>query len=305
MTKASKSEAPTPTADGGWLTRYLFRPKTLLLLAIVVSLTAVLPMIARVLPNLSSRPEYQVRTSNIEISDPPPWVPSDLVKQVVKRAGLPDEVSLLDEELTQEVAEAFRHHPWVADVIRVEKSVPSRIRVELSYRRPVAMVQVKQGMYPIDPDGILLPPADFSVSDTELYPVIRNISSTPQGPAGTRWGEIGAVGAARLADVLGPYWERFGLAAIHVPRRIQAEVTLDEIHFSLITKGGSRIIWGRAPGVDHPGELSVEQKIGRLEQYLADFGVFDHPHGPYEIDIRHWKEISRRPLSARKHRLRR
>ena len=65
---------------------------------------------------------------------------------------------------------------------------------------------------------------------------------------------------------------------------------------ALRTTGGSRIIWGRAPGSDRPGELSAEQKIGRMEEYLARKGGFTDPQGPLEIDIRHWKEITARPL---------
>jgi hypothetical protein len=193
----------------------------------------------------------------------------------------------------------------VAEVISVRKSIrpsrlagPARLEVELSYRQPVAMVEVKLGMYPVDALGTLLPPADFSVADTKRYPVIRNVSSTPQGPAGTHWGDECVVAAARLAAILGPHWKRFDLEAIRAPRREQAKVEPDDLVFELATQGGSTILWGRAPGTDHPGELSPEQKIGRLEKYLADFGSFDQPHGPYEIDIRHWQEISRRPLAA-------
>ena len=76
----------------------------------------------------------------------------------------------------------------------------------------------------------------------------------------------------------------------------------------LMAKGGSRIIWGHAPATSHPetgkpeaghpGELSTKQKIGRLDEYVTKFGGFDSPQGPYQIDIRHWRDISRTPLSA-------
>ena len=71
----------------------------------------------------------------------------------------------------------------------------------------------------------------------------------------------------------------------------------DEAIYELRTVGGSHIIWGRAPDSDHPGELTYQQKIGRLEDYATRNGGFSDEHGPYEIDIRHWHEISRQPLS--------
>ena len=67
--------------------------------------------------------------------------------------------------------------------------------------------------------------------------------------------------------------------------------------YELRTAGGSHIIWGRAPGSDHPGELTYQQKVGRLEDYATRNAGFSDEHGPYEIDIRHWHEITRQPLS--------
>jgi hypothetical protein len=115
---------------------------------------------------------------------------------------------------------------------------------------------------------------------------------------------VAVLGAARLAEALlqapsgqPSHWQRLNLIAIHVPT-LDGRTNIEDLSYELIAPGGSRIVWGRAPGSGHPGELSVEQKIGRLQKYVSDFGGFDRPHGPYEIDIRHWQEISRRPLSA-------
>ncbi len=36
-------------------------------------------------------------------------------------------------------------------------------------------------------------------------------------------------------------------------------------------------MWGRPPGTTHPGELSVDQKVGRLQKYVRDYGGFDQP----------------------------
>jgi hypothetical protein len=112
-------------------------------------------------------------------------------------------------------------------------------------------------------------------------------------------------GLTRLADRFQqPYdeqsthWEHLNLAGIQLPSRATAELKIEDIQYQVLTKDGSRIVWGRAPGTDHPGELSAEQKIGRLTQYLADFGTFRPPHGPLEIDIRHWQEITQRRLST-------
>ena len=120
------------------------------------------------------------------------------------------------------------------------------------------------------------------------------------------------IGAAELAELMMrpaesttitlpalTQWERFQLREIRVPRRHSASQRANDLVFEFISRGGSSIIWGRAPGNDHPGELSADQKLGRLEKYITAFGSFDDQHGPYELDIRHWRDISRRALAIR------
>lgn len=297
-TVAAETE-PEPRS-GNWLTRLLFRPRFLLFLAVAISASAAVPLVLRMLPELSEREEYRLTAADIHVTAPPAWAPRDLVHRIVESGHLPNTMSILDDKLVDNIAGAFQNHPWVAEVTRVQKSIPAAVSVELVYRKPAAMVQMKQGLYPVDADGVLLPPADFSPSDAGRFPLLENIKSPPQGPAGTTWGDVGVLGGARLAAALAPHWVAFDFAAIRAPRQKSAHTTIEEMVFEIQTRGGSRIIWGRPPGTNHPGELSADQKIGRLREYFARFGGFDQPHGPYEIDIRHWQEISRRRIAVAK-----
>jgi cell division septal protein FtsQ len=298
-TTAAEKSAEDKSAVGNRLTRLLFRPRMLICLATAVALTAAVPVGLKRLPKLHERPEYRLQTANISINEPPRYVPSDLLQQVIELAELPDELSLLDDGLVARVASSFARHPWVAEVVEVKKAAPARLTVTLRYRCPIAMVKVQQGVYPVDVEGRLLPPADFSVAETARYPLILNVKSTPLGPAGQMWGDATVVAAARLADILQADWEQLKLAAIYAPRQTVASQSIADVQLELVTEGGSHILWGRAPGSNYPGELQPEKKIGRLKKYQADFGSFDEPLGPYEIDIRHWQEISRRPLVQR------
>ena len=54
---------------------------------------------------------------------------------------------------------------------------------------------------------------------------------------------------------------------------------------------------GPCAGDRPPGRAVAGTKIGRLEDYVQRNGGFSDDHGPYEIDIRHWHEITRQPLS--------
>lgn len=295
--------APAPPPPPRW--KAAFHPRVLAATALFVTVVVFAPRVYKALPKLEERAEYRLRLDAVEVTPPPRWLPPDFVSLVMKDAGFPRDVSLLDDDLVGKTAAAFRKHPWVANVVRVRKNRNSGLSVELVYRQPVAVVEVSDGLYPVDRTGILLPPADLAPAEAVRFPRILNVATRPSGPAGTEWGDLNVVGAARLASVLlesryegEPTWRRFDLAAIRVPRARASKPSLDEVGLELITTAGSRIVWGRPPGSSHPGELSVDQKVGRLQKYVRDFGGFDRPNGPYLIDITHWQEISRSSIAA-------
>ncbi|MCA9036062.1 MAG: hypothetical protein KDA91_13080 [Planctomycetaceae bacterium] len=292
---------PQPSSPS--LLRWFFRPGTLMLTAAIASVWILAPVIVRQLPKLDARPEYRVSPGQITINPPPRWIPPDLVAQVFERAEFGDSESLLDETLSERIAAAFYTHPWIENVRTVRKSFPAHLTVELVYREPVAMVKGVDGYYPIDRNGILLPPADFSIADIERYPVIERVASVPMGKLGEPWGDPVVEGAAQLAAVLNKqegdqpsWWKQLEVKSILVPRRVALADSADSLEYQLETVGGSHILWGRAPNTRHPGELTVEQKLQRLAEFHSDLG-FDDEHGPYEIDIRPWHGIGRGRLA--------
>lgn len=289
---APKKSRLNPIADK------LFRPVRLAKFACLIGLAVFLPYFVQHLPNLAARPEYRLRTSMIRVvpaSERP--VPEDLVEQVRRLNDLPRELSLLDPRLCPNLAAAFAKHPWIAKVVSVKQSFPADVVIEVEYRRPMAMAQVKGGRIPIDGEGVVLPSEDFSVSDVPRYPTIRLAGAGNMSQTGNRITEPGLIGAARAAQLLAPKWSELELEAIELPRDRSSIKKIDDIVLQLQTKGGSVIIWGRAPGTSHPGELTAPQKLARMEKYHSEFGGFDRPSGPYEIDIRHWQEITRKPAA--------
>ena len=297
------SENEPKTRKRSFLLR-CFQPRVLICLAAIVSAVVFVPQLMRMAPDLKNRPEYIVELKDIHVTQPPAWVPIGFIDEALAAAKLQTPFSLLDKELAARLAGAFEKHPWVEKVRLVEKQFPARIFIDLDYRKPVAMVRVGNGFYPVDRQGILLPPEDFSMDAPDAFPVIGSVLSVP-GPAGTLWDDPAVIGAAELATILHDstpeersYWAEFDLQEIRVPRRHSSTQSANDLVFELLTPGGSSIIWGRAPSNDHPGELSADQKLGRLKKYVASFGSFDDRHGPYELDIRHWQDISRRALAV-------
>lgn len=282
--------------EGSFFARWFLRPAALLVLIGGVSVYIAGPVAWSWLPDLTRRPEYRVKADEIRFTEPPPWIPRTFLHDVIREGGLPEELSLLDDGLVDHVAAAFQKDAWVDRVVSVRKDFTQHLTVAIEYRKPVAFVVTETERYPVDRDATLLPPPSFPSGSGEL-PLIKNAHSTPQGLAGTAWGDRIVEGAAKLADVLGPCWKKLQLESIQIPEAASTRKGPDETIYELRTMGGSHIIWGRAPGSDHPGELTFQQKIGRLEEYAARNSGFSDEHGPYEIDIRHWHEITRQPLS--------
>lgn len=300
MARAGKSDAESHSRTatvGPTFIQWFFQPAMLFRMALISGAFALWPYAIQKLPSLGSRPEYRISFARIQV-DPAPEhpVPANLVEQVAELSGMPYELSLLSESLTVDIAQAFRRHPWVSKVVRVRKSFPAAIVVEVEYRQPVVMAQVYGGLIPIDVHGVILPTVDFSSSDANRFPLIKTDASKPRIRPGDIWKDPGILAAARLAHHISDRWTKLKLEAISISRVDNPAMEPNDVILELICKGGSRIVWGRPPGNNHPGELEATQKVSRIEKYLVDYGDYSVPHGPYEIDIRHWQEISRRPL---------
>jgi hypothetical protein len=287
-------EEPPPRPS---LRERLFRPRLLIAAACLAMIPVFGPWLVQQIPDLTARSEYRLPIQELVLippaTDP---IPPEFIEQVRRRADLPTELPLLDPALPGELAAAFAAHPWVERVDEVRNQAAATVTVKLHYRRVVALVEVPDGLYPIDPTGILLPPQDFTPDDAKDYLVVRGITSIPFGAAGKPWGDPAVAAAATLAEFIGPRWRELQLTAIIAPRITSSSTQPQDVLLELETKGGSRIQWGRMPGSTYPGELDATQKVGRLDKYLREFGSYRQPQGPYAIDIRHWQEITRKPL---------
>ncbi len=288
----------------GWF----FTPHRLLMLGLVPLCAALAPWALRQLPDLSSRDEYRLTAERVRLEPPPPRsVPADLVSRVLGE----DPADVLEAGLAARLAEGFAKHPWVAGVERVEVLSPAAAVVRLTYRTPTAAVAAGDGLYPIDAAGVLLPPSDFTRPAADALPRIAGIESTP-GPAGTAWPDPAVTGAAAVCAALAADWNRMDLAAVRPLDasagrfwdRIRQAPAADSIgearpgdpRFELITRAGSRILWGRPPGAAHPGELATDTKRRRLTRDLAGVLAGERTRGPEWADLTAWDGVYHLPL---------
>ncbi len=262
-------------------------------------------------PRLLASPEYRVTAQQIEITPLPEWIHSDVREEVFRDPSLSGPLSIMDDDLVERIAKAFAWHPWVARVVAVTKRHPASVKVELSYRQPVCMVEVPDGLLPVDALATLLPTGDnFTSPEAAHYPRLEGVHHMPALPAGCRWADARVIGGAEIAAAIGPAWQTLGLRSIAPivadppiaadranpaaanPNENAANRRVGEPLFALLTRGkpprGSRrFLWGYAPGAGAAGELSAQEKVARLLRYLADHDTLDDPQDArQEIDIR-------------------
>jgi len=155
---------------------------------------------------IRTKREYLLSADKVVVSPPPDWIPDHFVEDVLRSSGLNQTDSLLDKTLPQKLAEAFAAYPWIERVEQVALRYPSGANVKLSYRVPVALVEVPQrGILPVDRNGIVLPPEYLSVASSDWrskHWIIQGIQSMPLGSFGTLWGDPQVHTAAQLAAVL-------------------------------------------------------------------------------------------------------
>ena len=260
--------------------------RTLIGIVLVVSAFAGIGVLGWYYAQDKVRSQKQTRLSASEIVIPPPpdWVSDRFVEEVLQSSGLHATGSILDKTLSQKLAEAFAAYPWVAKVEQVVPRYPSGAEVKLSYREPVALVEIPQrGMFPVDRNGVLLPAEYLSDTTSDRWSkhlIIQDITSMPLGSAGTPWGDPLVQTAAQLASELSDIAEPLKLVRI-IPA---IEVTPNGARIScrLKTSAGTEILWGSFV----PNDPRTEAKGKKLWDLHEQFRSLDNvPAGFLPIDL--------------------
>ncbi len=248
-------------------------------------------------PSIIHRDRYLLQAEGIAISTLPEWIKADVRMEVVRNSGLDRQLSVLDEAFASVVEDAFALHPWVESVDKITKSYPPAVYVDLTFRRPVAVVELASAagvqLVPVDRHGVQLP-KDVPDIFKRYLPRIGGIVGHP--PEGQQWADPRVIGATELAELLSGTWEALHLVDILPSARAEIQDQHRYFVFNLITQGGTRIEWGAAPSNAPPGEDDFETKLQRLQQCANLHGPLDSVRGPAVVDVRHGLAITPRTV---------
>ncbi len=287
--KKQRSSSLPPWLRGA--AKYLWgpgRPATVIVLLVGLLVGGWYLAWNKVRSNVLSSPSYVVTPEKVTLTALPPWIHSDLRTEGFRAASLDEPLSIMDDDLAERIGNAFSQLAWVAKVHQVRKHDGGRVTVDLEYRRPVCIVEVGNSWDPVDAGGVLLPRADFSQVEASRYPRLVEIETRPIGAEGEPWGDARVLGGAEIAAALIDVWREFDLRQI-VPSDSLATGVAEEPTYTLRTRAGTTIVWGRAPGSNALGELPAADKVTRLRQHFQKYGTLDGR----DLDI-HRLRVSRR-----------
>lgn len=257
---------------------------------------------------------YVLDPNSIKYTDPPEWVEGDVLSEVIRLGNL-EEKKIHNPKLVLRVVDAFNLHEWVRRVDRAYPSHnPAKIIVEVSYRKPIAMVALHDPdpddavawLLPVDADGFLLPPDGFSADVAETFPRIDVGDTEPSGPEGTSWGNDDVADAARIAEVLSTDWDELRDVLYQIELSSQQFPMVDSKDFDIRGRPGLGpdppgliVRWGRAPGKEQTGEPPAKAKLQKLKEWINEARLNDQlPIG--EIDLRNLRALQASKQKARR-----
>lgn len=226
---------------------------------------------------------------------------ADVRSEVIRNAGLDGRLSTLDNSFMSVVQDAFVLHPWIDSVGSIRKRFPGGVDVEVTYRKPIAVVEMSspQGvmLIPVDQHAVHLPTGDVPEVYKRYLPRIQNIIERP--PVGQRWDDLRMTGATDLAYRLADCWEQLSLVDILPSSRPEIMDEHRYFVYDLMTRGGTRIVWGAAPAQSPPGEDNFDAKLARLRTCVAEMGPFDTVRSPAVVDVRNQLSVTPRTVKKK------
>ena len=301
--------------NGGSVTGILLHPATMLLVATLIVIGGAIHLWNDNRSAIIDREQYLLTAENIKLNDCPGLNLDSLKQMVIATAAGDDQApTLLDTGLVARTASAFRTVGWVDTVRRIEKSKDG-LEIDILYREPVAMVELNGNtvnrltvkdwqqqtqtakLFPVDRYGVIMP--GELVAERNLIRITMLHSELGSKRATwSDWPDQRVKDAASIAAILKNHWEPLGLYRI-VTMRSQKDLdnTKSQAQFELWTEYGFRgqpqvkVIWGNPPGSESKNEISAEEKLLVLEQFVAKNGSLEKLLNTQKIDVRSGKAV--------------
>jgi hypothetical protein len=202
------------------------------------------------------------------------WLPPEEEARLAAtlRAEL-SESRTLDRSSLSRAARSLEATGWFSGPVQLRRPSRSVVVVETPLRRPVAFVRLGESELLVDRTATLLPWSLPAGAAEGLGIVIRGASLPPPARPGEIWPGGDLAEAVRLVGVLaGRNWSA-EIVAIEIEAVARGGPAI------LRTRGGTAIVWGRAPQSATASEVPVATRLAYLDRVHAAQGDLEAPAG--------------------------
>ena len=227
---------------------------------------------------------YGLKKESVYITTQPTWIRKTKVLDDVFDGGSLSRQSLLDAKTPGYLASVFDLHPWVRKT-QIVQPLAGGVKIDLEYRRPVAMVackregKIKHQFFPIDAEAVLLDTEDFIEDDVSQYISIYAENADTSNNKGKPFGDPRIEEAARLCRLLQPIREAYKITRVMVNEsarspsgKCQSLLEIQTTQKTPKTEEGPKFLWGSCPiqGAERLGEPTAEVKLNKLMEIVSD-----------------------------------
>lgn len=248
------------------------RSKTVWSLLAAVALVALAPRLQR---ELAGDRRFWADPAQLEIHAPA-WGGRPVVEPAIRALRALGTISLFDDAFEERIATALRAYPGIASVDAVQRIWPRRYAVDVTLRRPYAVVAQGARRVPVTTEGIVLPEGPYAEVSRGLLEIV-GVPGQPPAP-GSAWRDPRLVEGLGALVQIAPHLEELA------PLRIETVdvARADNPMFGVLLRGaeGVTVRWGR------PSAKVAENSVAAKVEMLREAALSPAKARGYELDVR-------------------
>jgi hypothetical protein len=281
-----------PDRSSANLTRALLRVSAVLGVVIIVWFLYVLG------DDVQTTDFARVDTSRVRLLSGATWTDPRWEGELRAKLAALGPLASEDDEMLQRAIGAVSELSFVSEVATPKVLWPDGLRLDLRLRTPIACVKIGEEYQAVSSDGYLLlgrwqaPPER---REGYLPVVVVGASVDRLHPGPVAWPDAAVDGFAVAQSM----WESLEprslaeLGRIVIDARESRSATVDNGGTILLLEQGRRVLFGRAPNTDEPGELPVADKwrgLDRALRYLEPIDDSGTPKFDWELVDLRWDQ---------------
>ena len=259
---------------------------TLFVLVTALTIAGALHLWQRYQHRLIPVANYQLTEDRVRINSAPQWAKVDLKRLLLEVPAGQEPPSILDTDVVSRTATTLQSVGWVEQVNQVRKSADG-LDIDVRYRVPVGIVELNHTtvpgwdrsktaqVMPIDSRGTVMPPEILQHIEPPRISVFNPQSLNLIRPW-TVWRDDRVIDAAAIINQIGSRAQALGVYRV-MTMRSSRQMSASQIPFELWPKkkGGTKLVWGNAPGKEVTGEASAKAKLEALMRFVSHHGSLE------------------------------